>query len=676
MLLAMLLWTTTAVAALPDGVSVGAPPQWVQEHAFRAADDDFYRLVDTQFWIDDADYRMYRRVVAHAEDRDAVSFLGTQRLTYRSAWQTLELHHVRVHRDGQVIDVLDKADIGSARPGYDPQTALYDDRTEAVVLVHDLRVGDLLDYAWSVSGSPPNEQDHHELWLSTPSGYAADREEISVITPRGTQAVVLGGAVEGDPYPLGPRLRTTWSLDETDTVDVPADAPSGWGDPRSVAFTSLDDWADVSAWARPLYDKRLEPDDELALQIRKWSALEPENRARAAVDFVQDEVRYLAIAFGPHALEPHEPDRVLQRRFGDCKDKSLLLVSLLRELNVRAEPALVSSYKGRQLPDVPPMIGAFDHVIVRIHLEDGPVWVDPTRSLEGGPLADRSPPPFHYALPITEEGLVALPGVDVGNTRVHVEETIKANLEYRRGVLSVDTVHHGREARSVRSEVESRGEAAMAERYVEFYGSGGWKVEPRLPAEFSDDRDANVYRVTEDYTVTEFMDDEGTLSTHAWLISNWLPQAPEADRVAPVALHGPAKVRYTLKVDFDEGYEPAYMEPCVPIDTDFLTFDCTLAQSSGDGFVGVWDLELLTDRVEPAQFEQLRFALESIDGDLSWDFGDADVMRARSPAAERLAVLAPLIAMLGAAVITLLLLGLGAAVWLWQSGAFRSVTKR
>ena len=51
-------------------------------------------------------------------------------------------------------------------------------------------------------------------------------------------------------------------------------------------------------------------------------------------------------------------------------------------------------------------------------------------------------------------------------------------------------------------------------------------------------------------------------------------------------------------------------------------------------------------------------------------------MWARSPAAERLAVLAPLIAMLGAAVITLLLLGLGAAVWLWQSGAFRSVTKR
>ena len=60
-----------------------------------------------------------------------------------------------------------------------------------------------------------------------------------------------------------------------------------------------------------------------------------------ALQFVQNKIRYVSLSFGSNAYHPHHPDEVLQNRYGDCKDKSLLLLSLLRAAGIQAWPALV-----------------------------------------------------------------------------------------------------------------------------------------------------------------------------------------------------------------------------------------------------------------------------------------------------------------------------------------------
>ena len=73
----------------------------------------------------------------------------------------------------------------------------------------------------------------------------------------------------------------------------------------------------------------------------------------------------MSISIGPGGYRPASPDTVLSRRFGDCKDKALLLTTILRELGIEAQPALVNSRRGRVLTSALPTPYMFDHAIVR-----------------------------------------------------------------------------------------------------------------------------------------------------------------------------------------------------------------------------------------------------------------------------------------------------------------------
>ncbi|MFX4929726.1 transglutaminase-like domain-containing protein, partial [Acinetobacter baumannii] len=71
-------------------------------------------------------------------------------------------------------------------------------------------------------------------------------------------------------------------------------------------------------------------------EIRKGGGTQSDQALRA-LQFVQEQIRYVSISIGPGAVRPADPATVLERRFGDCKDKTLLLVTILRALGIDAE---------------------------------------------------------------------------------------------------------------------------------------------------------------------------------------------------------------------------------------------------------------------------------------------------------------------------------------------------
>ena len=87
--------------------------------------------------------------------------------------------------------------------------------------------------------------------------------------------------------------------------------------------------------------------------------------------FVQDDIRYLGIEVGMARRRPTAPDQVFEQRYGDCKDKTALLVAMLRLGGLAAYPALVSSTQGPDLDQWVPSPDAFDHAIVRVTGPDG-----------------------------------------------------------------------------------------------------------------------------------------------------------------------------------------------------------------------------------------------------------------------------------------------------------------
>ncbi len=177
--------------------------------------------------------------------------------------------------------------------------------------------------------------------------------------------------------------RVTWTLehgvlDEMDEMDsnLPPDAPS-W---PSVEFTSATSWEAVAATYRDMTEARIRNDDArpLIAGLKAPVANSPTREYIAkVVERLHREVRYTGVEFADARLVPEYPAETLRRRFGDCKDKSTLLVAALRAAGIDAYLALLSAGDDQDVSPDLPGLGMFNHAIVYVPgAED--LWIDAT----------------------------------------------------------------------------------------------------------------------------------------------------------------------------------------------------------------------------------------------------------------------------------------------------------
>ena len=133
------------------------------------------------------------------------------------------------------------------------------------------------------------------------------------------------------------------------------------------AFSAMSDPQTVTAEAQAILPSPL-PTERMA-------------RIRAIVKELHHQVRYTGVEFGAARLTPMRPADVIQRHYGDCKDKATLLVAMLRAAGIKANLALLSVGPGPDVASALPGISLFNHAIVYVPA-DGPhtqpLWIDAT----------------------------------------------------------------------------------------------------------------------------------------------------------------------------------------------------------------------------------------------------------------------------------------------------------
>lgn len=142
------------------------------------------------------------------------------------------------------------------------------------------------------------------------------------------------------------------------------------------------------------------------------------------VTHLNERIRYTGIELGDNALIPFSPMETLARGWGDCKDKSVLLVEFLSAAKIPSYPALVLSDLARDVNPKLPGLGGFNHCIVFVDGEE-PLWIDPTLDFSvPGTLGTSTQ--GHYAL-IIRKGNGGL--VETSRGRA-AENKIKESIEY------------------------------------------------------------------------------------------------------------------------------------------------------------------------------------------------------------------------------------------------------
>lgn len=135
-----------------------------------------------------------------------------------------------------------------------------------------------------------------------------------------------------------------------------------------LAWDAGGTWGDVGRWYQALVAEVPRRAPAVAARARELVADEADARARVALllDHVRESVRYVAVEVGVGGYRPSPPAEVLERRWGDCKDKSFLLLDLLAEAGVTAYPALVRLDEERGVVGDFPAADQFNHLIVAV----------------------------------------------------------------------------------------------------------------------------------------------------------------------------------------------------------------------------------------------------------------------------------------------------------------------
>jgi hypothetical protein len=132
-------------------------------------------------------------------------------------------------------------------------------------------------------------------------------------------------------------------------------------------------WSDMGNWYNDLTQGRREASPDIKQEVAALTASvsTPLDKMRALADFLQRDIRYVAISLGIGGVQPHPATEVFKHRFGDCKDKATLLSSMLKEIGVDSYYLIINTERGEVTPVTPPHIGGFNHAILAIRLPEG-----------------------------------------------------------------------------------------------------------------------------------------------------------------------------------------------------------------------------------------------------------------------------------------------------------------
>jgi tetratricopeptide (TPR) repeat protein len=318
-------------------------------------------------------------------DRGKEKF-GEVLLSYDSTYEKLELDYARtIKPDGTVVTVGDKniRDV-SLYLNY----PLYSNARARIISMPEVTAGAVIEYKGRIIRSKlANIKDFDTAyWLAADEPILLERCTFIVPKSRVLKYKIVNAEYNTGNIDMIPKVkedgeRKVYSLEFKDVPQIipePAMPPSSRINPY-ILFSTFDAWKDIYAWWTQLYKDKAVCDEQIQSKVRelikgKGTA---EEKIRAIYNYCVQEIRYVAVEYGDAGYEPHKAAEIFSNKYGDCKDKAILLIAMLEAAGIEAYPVLISTSDSLDVQEDMPSI-LFDHAIAATKLNGKVVFMDAT----------------------------------------------------------------------------------------------------------------------------------------------------------------------------------------------------------------------------------------------------------------------------------------------------------
>ncbi len=346
--------------------------------------------------------------------------------------QRVTVRVARVYRNGRRLEAGESFEQQLGEPQY----RIYYDTRAFVIVFPDLDPGDVVEVRYRID-------DIAERNLF--NDYYGDLHYLGGETPIASLDYVLMTPASRRFYFNEPRLaslehetETTGGVrtDHFHAVNLPALRPEDGMPGRTEVLpylhvSTFESWNDVGRWWWGLIHDQLYADAHLRTVVQGLvdGVTDVRERVRRIYRWVIDNTRYVGLEFGIHGFLPYRVPQIVQRGFGDCKDKASLIYTMLTEAGIDARLVLVRTRRNGAITDLPASLSIFDHAIAYVPELD--LYLDGTAEFSG--TTD---------FPAMDQGVtVLIVGPDGAELRRSPQEPAAHDLRTR--TLTVDLAANG-----------------------------------------------------------------------------------------------------------------------------------------------------------------------------------------------------------------------------------------
>ena len=549
-------------------VKISPKPAWISQPAvfgkkpnLRGVRDGYFlSLIDEQTHIEKK--QNYTRII-----REIVSEAGIQNASeisvdFDPSYESLNFHEVTVWRDNKPLNRLKLNAFKVIAKEEDLSRFIYEGTYSALLILDDIRKGDRIEYSYTLTGTNPILGNHfaRDFYLQGYSTIAHIYKRLVSSTQRHLNFKYFNNAPKPKIVTKDGFVTYQWDRYLLNGPISETNEPSWFNAWDYVQISDFKNWKEVVDWASAVNPTVINFKGELADRVKKLKAGNPAKDAffREAVKLVQNEVRYMGIEIGEYSHRANNPEKVYRQRYGDCKDKALLLVSILQSAGIKAYMALVNTDAEEYTAQFLPSSNVFDHAIAVAYINGKQVWVDATMSNQGGAGTNIHFPDYEKALILAPEttGLADIPRSTLGKTTCRERFTITDKS--KPVTLEVTTTYTRNQADNMRSTFASQSRDETEKNYLNYYLESYPDIEAKDTVRIVDDKKSNTLTVYESYLIKDFFNKDSVAGTYnASFYANYIhEQLPEirAKRKHPVYLNFPFAIDYTLDIILPGGW--------------------------------------------------------------------------------------------------------------------------
>jgi len=405
----------------------------------------------------------FRQFAAQVHDDEGARRYRSYSIQYDPDTQRVDLRLARVYRkDGRQLESVRTYEQQLGEPWY----RIYYDTRAVVVIFPDLEPEDVVEIRYRI-----DDVAHRNVFadyygdIHYFQGFSPTlRSEYVLVTPKTRKFYFNKPKLEGLSHTQ--KVEGDVRIDHFLAKDVEA-IVSEAGMPGLTEMSpylhvsTYKTWQDVGTWYWGLIKDQLYADSSLKEKVAELTkgAKTTQEKVAAIHNWVVGHTRYVGLEFGIHGFLPYRVPLIVQRGFGDCKDKASLLYTMFQSAGIDARIVLVRTRRNGAVHAEPASLAVFDHAIAYVPELD--LFLDGTAEHSGT-----------SELPVQDQGVSVLV-VGPGGAELRKTPVFAAEHSRRSRTLEVALSVDG--SAKLRGREEVRG--AEAAGYRSYYEAPGTRDE-------------------------------------------------------------------------------------------------------------------------------------------------------------------------------------------------------